>query len=95
MNDEAKQPFLAERWPPLDRLARTVLGGHCKRWRAARLSSLFAPASVPEVIDEGVSGFVVDDEEQAVQAVKRLANSIGGGGCASGSRNASRQDGWP
>jgi glycosyltransferase involved in cell wall biosynthesis len=24
------------------------------------------------VIDEGVTGFVVDDEEQAVQAVKRL-----------------------
>ena len=54
----------------------------------------FRSGSVPEVIDEGVSGFVVDDEEQAVQAVKRLANSIGGG-CASGSRNASRQDGWP
>jgi glycosyltransferase involved in cell wall biosynthesis len=28
--------------------------------------------SVPEVIDEGVTGFVVDDEEQAVQAAKRL-----------------------
>ena len=27
---------------------------------------------VPEVIDEGVTGFVVDDEEHAVQAVKRL-----------------------
>ena len=33
----------------------------------------FRSGSVPEVIDEGVTGFVVDDEEQAVQAVKRLA----------------------
>src|SRR5260370_42540457 len=32
----------------------------------------FRSGSVPEVIDEGVTGFVVDDEEQAVQAVKRL-----------------------
>ena len=32
----------------------------------------FRSGSVPEVIDEGVTGFVVDDGEQAVQAVKRL-----------------------
>src|SRR5260370_36966906 len=32
----------------------------------------FRSGSVPEVIDEGVTGFVVDDEEQAVQAVKQL-----------------------
>jgi Glycosyltransferase len=32
----------------------------------------FRSGSVPEVIDEGVTGFWVDDEEQAVQAVKRL-----------------------
>ena len=32
----------------------------------------FRSGSVPEVIDEGVTGFVVDDEEQAVRAVKRL-----------------------
>jgi glycosyltransferase involved in cell wall biosynthesis len=31
----------------------------------------FRSGSVPEVIDEGVTGFVVDDDEQAVQAVKR------------------------
>jgi glycosyltransferase involved in cell wall biosynthesis len=31
----------------------------------------FRSGSVPEVI-EGVTGFVVDDEEQAVQAVKQL-----------------------
>ena len=32
----------------------------------------FRSGSVPEVIDEGITGFVVDDEEQAVRAVKRL-----------------------
>ena len=32
----------------------------------------FRSGSVPEVVDEGVAGFVVDDEGQAVQAVKRL-----------------------
>jgi glycosyltransferase involved in cell wall biosynthesis len=34
----------------------------------------FRSGSVPEVIDEGVTGFVVNDEEQAVQAVSRLGN---------------------
>jgi glycosyltransferase involved in cell wall biosynthesis len=29
-------------------------------------------ASVPEVIDQGVTGFVVEDEDEAVVAVKRL-----------------------
>jgi glycosyltransferase involved in cell wall biosynthesis len=32
----------------------------------------FRNGSVPEVIDDGVNGFVVDDEEQAVVAAKRL-----------------------
>jgi glycosyltransferase involved in cell wall biosynthesis len=32
----------------------------------------FRHGSVPEVIDEGVTGFVVDDEEEAVRAVRRL-----------------------
>jgi len=32
----------------------------------------FRSGSVPEVIDHGVTGFIVDDEEQAVQAVGRL-----------------------
>src|SRR5215218_4269888 len=32
----------------------------------------FRSGSVPEVIDDGITGYVVDDEEQAVQAVKRL-----------------------
>src|SRR5204863_2617968 len=32
----------------------------------------FRSGSVPEVVDDGVTGFVVDGEEQAVQAVSRL-----------------------
>jgi glycosyltransferase involved in cell wall biosynthesis len=33
----------------------------------------FPRGSVPEVIENGVTGFIVDDEEDAVQAVKSLA----------------------
>jgi glycosyltransferase involved in cell wall biosynthesis len=33
----------------------------------------FRRGSVPEVIEDGVTGFIVDDEEDAVQAVGRLA----------------------
>jgi glycosyltransferase involved in cell wall biosynthesis len=32
----------------------------------------FRSGSVPEVVDHGVTGFVVDDEDEAVQAIKRL-----------------------
>jgi len=32
----------------------------------------FRSGSVPEVIDDGVSGFIVDNEDEAVAAVKRL-----------------------
>ena len=32
----------------------------------------FRHGSVPEVIDEGVTGFIVEDEEEAVRAVGRL-----------------------
>jgi glycosyltransferase involved in cell wall biosynthesis len=32
----------------------------------------FRSGSVPEVVDDGVTGFVVDGEDQAVQAVRRL-----------------------
>ena len=32
----------------------------------------FRSGSVPEVIDDGVTGFIVDDEMQAVQAIRRL-----------------------
>jgi glycosyltransferase involved in cell wall biosynthesis len=33
----------------------------------------FRSGSVPEVIEDGVSGFIVETEEEAVQAVKRLS----------------------
>src|SRR5947207_6595031 len=32
----------------------------------------FRRGSVPEVIDDGVTGFIVDNEEQAVAAIKRI-----------------------
>jgi len=32
----------------------------------------FQSGSVPEVIDDGITGFVVGAEEQAVEAIKRL-----------------------
>jgi glycosyltransferase involved in cell wall biosynthesis len=32
----------------------------------------FRSGSVPEVIDHGITGFVVSDEEEAIQAIKRL-----------------------
>ena len=34
----------------------------------------FSCGSVPEIIDEGVSGFIVNSEEAAVQALKRVEN---------------------
>jgi glycosyltransferase involved in cell wall biosynthesis len=33
----------------------------------------FRSGSVPEVVDHGVSGFIVDEEAEAVQAISRLA----------------------
>jgi hypothetical protein len=30
------------------------------------------PRSVPEVVDHGVTGFIVDDEQAGLQAIKRL-----------------------
>jgi glycosyltransferase involved in cell wall biosynthesis len=32
----------------------------------------FRRGSVPEVIDDGVTGFIVDDEEQAIAAIHRI-----------------------
>ena len=32
----------------------------------------FRRGSVPEVIDEGVTGFIVDNEEEAVAAIERI-----------------------
>src|SRR5207248_4800820 len=33
----------------------------------------FRSGSVPEVIDHGVTGFIVDDEDDAITAIRRLA----------------------
>jgi hypothetical protein len=33
----------------------------------------FRSGSVPEVVDHGITGFVVSDEEEAIQAIGRLA----------------------
>ena len=73
VNDEAKQPFLAGaaallfpiEWPEpfgLVMIEAMACGTPVIAFRAG---------SVPEVIEEGVTGFVVENEEQAVQAVKR------------------------
>jgi len=32
----------------------------------------FRRGSVPEVVDHGVTGFIVDDEQEGLQAIKRL-----------------------
>jgi glycosyltransferase involved in cell wall biosynthesis len=32
----------------------------------------FRSGSVPEVVDDGVTGFIVDTEDEAVQAIRRL-----------------------
>ena len=74
VNDEAKQPFLAGAaallfpidWPEPFGLVMI------EAMACGTPVIAFRSGSVPEVIDEGVTGFVVDDEEQAVQAVKRL-----------------------
>jgi glycosyltransferase involved in cell wall biosynthesis len=74
VNDEAKQPFLAGAaallfpidWPEPFGLVMI------EAMACGTPVIAFRSGSVPEVIDEGVTGFVVDDEEQAVQAVTRL-----------------------
>jgi glycosyltransferase involved in cell wall biosynthesis len=74
VNDEAKQPFLAGAaallfpidWPEPFGLVMI------EAMACGTPVIAFRSGSVPEVIDEGITGLVVDDEEQAVQAVKRL-----------------------
>ena len=74
VNDEAKQPFLAGAaallfpidWPEpfgLVMIEAMACGTPVIAFRAG---------SVPEVIDEGITGFVVDGEGQAIHAVQRL-----------------------
>jgi hypothetical protein len=74
VNDEAKQPFLADAaallfpidWPEPFGLVMI------EAMACGTPVIAFRSGSVPEVIDEGITGLVVDDEEQAVEALKRL-----------------------
>ncbi len=50
----------------------------------------FNRGSVPEVIENGVSGFVVEDEISAVAALKRL-HTLPRARCAPHSKRASRR----
>jgi glycosyltransferase involved in cell wall biosynthesis len=76
VNDKAKQPLLAGaaallfpiEWPEPFGLVMI------EAMACGTPVIAFRSGSVPEVIDEGVTGFVVNDEEQAVQAVSRLGN---------------------
>jgi glycosyltransferase involved in cell wall biosynthesis len=75
VNDTTKQPFLAEAaallfpidWPEpfgLVMIEAMACGTPVIAYRSG---------SVPEVIDDGVTGFIVESEEEAVKAVNQLA----------------------
>jgi glycosyltransferase involved in cell wall biosynthesis len=75
VNDASKQPFLAQAsallfpidWPEpfgLVMIEAMACGTPVIAYRSG---------SVPEVIDDGLTGFIVESEEEAVEAVKRLA----------------------
>ena len=49
--------------------------------------------SVPEIVDDGLTGFIVEDEMSAVGAVDRLAGSTAARS-ASNSRSASLRAAW-
>jgi glycosyltransferase involved in cell wall biosynthesis len=53
----------------------------------------FRRGAVPEVIDEGVTGFVVDTEEAAIAAIERAAN-LDRRRIRATFERASRRDGW-
>jgi len=71
------QPSLCEVYNAADAL---VLASSREGWANVLLEAMacgtpviaFRHGSVPEVIDEGENGFIVDDEEAAVRAVRRL-----------------------
>ena len=75
INDASKQPFLAQAsallfpidWPEpfgLVMIEAMACGTPVIAYRSG---------SVPEVIDDGLTGFIVESEEEAVDAVNRLA----------------------
>src|SRR5947209_7219195 len=74
LNDEAKQPFLAGaaallfpiEWPEPFGLVMI------EAMACGTPVIAFRSGSVPEVIDEGITGFIVDDEDAAVRAIGRL-----------------------
>ncbi len=77
VNDATKQPFLAQAtallfpidWPEpfcLVMIEAMACGTPIIAYRSG---------SVPEVIDHGVTGFIVESEEEAVDAVNQLARS--------------------
>ena len=54
----------------------------------------FRNGSVPEVVDDGVTGFIVDDEAQAAAAVHRLGQ-LDRAGSGTSSSSASPRGAWP
>lgn len=74
INDEAKSGFLGNAAGLLFPIAwREPFGLAMIEAMACGTPVIaFRSGSVPEVIDDGVTGFVVDGEEQAVRAIKRL-----------------------
>ena len=44
-----------------------------KQWPAERLSSRLTGALSPEIIEDGLTGFVVEDEKEALVATDRLS----------------------
>ena len=74
VNDQTKQPFLAGAlallfpidWPEPFGLVMS------EAMACGTPVIAFRSGSVPEVVDDGVTGFIVDDEAAAVEAVKRV-----------------------
>jgi glycosyltransferase involved in cell wall biosynthesis len=74
VNDQTKQPFLADAaallfpidWPEPFGLVMI------EAMACGTPVIAFRSGSVPEVIDEGVTGFIVADEAEAIQAVQRV-----------------------
>ena len=54
----------------------------------------FNRGSVPEIIEDGVTGFIVEDEAGAIGAVDRLGASVARDRSASASSSASRRAAW-
>ena len=55
----------------------------------------FNRGSVPEVIEDGLTGFIVEDEMGAIGAVGRLPHAVAPEGARRASRSASPRGAWP